>query len=151
MVRDVQERYNLLTAAEMGTNCGSWQADPGICFHPVCVDSHTKNTCTVIAMNSRTKNTVTPEDKRLAPHRKGVEGGTLVHSRIFFCSNQGVIRITVSRIETLVPLLNDKTNVPGGAKKGLTKSPYTNRRRQRDNNQRLFFPMRMILGTATRD
>jgi len=110
-----RERGNLLTTREMGTNRGRAQTDPLICFHSVYITSHTKNACPVITTNSRTKNAVNPEVKRLAHkrllhHGKGV--GCIVHaqSRIFFCSCQGVIRITVNKMETLAPLLEDKSN-----------------------------------------
>jgi len=110
-----RERGNLLTTREMGTNRGRIQTDPGICFHPVYITSHTRNACPVITTNSRTKNAVTPEVERLAHLGKGVGGGILAQSRIFLCSSQGVIRTTVNTMETLAPLLNDKSNVLGGA------------------------------------
>ena len=111
---------NLLTTREMGTNSGRMQKDPGICFHPVCITSHTKNPCVVITTNSRTKNAVTPEVNMLVHHGKGVGCIGLAQSRIFFCSCQGVIRITVSKIETLAPLLDYKSNALGEA----SRRPY---------------------------
>ena len=114
--RGAREGGNSLTTTKMGTNCGKRQTDPGISFHPVCVSSHTTSTCRVVAANSRTKNAATPaRGKELARGSKGVQDRALVHSRIFFCSRQGVIRATVRMIETLAPLLNDKPNVSGGA------------------------------------
>ena len=49
----------------MGTAFGRTQIDPGICFHPGSVISHTQYACTVNMAHSRTKNTATPEGKGL--------------------------------------------------------------------------------------
>jgi len=111
----MRERDNLLTTREMGTNRGRMQKDPRICFHPGYITSHTKNACVVITTNSRTKKAVTPEVNRLVHHGNGVGCINLAQSRIFFCSCQGVIRITVNKMETLAPLLDDKSNILGEA------------------------------------
>ena len=90
----------------MGTTSGRTQIDPGICFHPGCVISHTQYACTTNMAHSRTKSTATPEGIRLAKRERDVEDGIFVHRRIFLCGCQGVIRITVNTIETLAPLLD---------------------------------------------
>jgi len=114
----VRERGSLLTAREIGTNCGRIQTDPGICFHSVCVNSQTKNGCVIVAVNSRKKKTATPRGEGSVRCRKSIEDQILVHSRIFFDSHQGVIRTTVNMMEILVPLLSDKPNVPDGVSEG---------------------------------
>jgi len=95
----------------MGTTLGRTQIDPGICFHPGCVISHTQYACTTSMAHSRTKSTATPEGKRLAQRERDVEDGIFVHRRIFLWGCQGVIRITVNTIETLAPLLNDELRI----------------------------------------
>ena len=67
-----KEGGHLLTTREMGTTRGTRQIDPGICFHPVYVISHTQNVCAVNMANSSTKSTATPEGKGSAQHRKEV-------------------------------------------------------------------------------
>ena len=114
----MREWGNLLTAREIGTNCGRRQTDPGICFHAVCVNSQTKNGCVIVAVNSKKKKTATPRGEGSAQRRRGVEVQIFAPSRIFFDSHQGVIRTTVNTIEILVPLLNDKPNIPGGVSEG---------------------------------
>ena len=90
--RGAREGGNSLMATEMGKNCGKRQTDTGICFHPVCISSHTTSICRVVAADSRTKNVATPaKGKESAWSSKGVQDRTLVHSKIFFCSRQGVI------------------------------------------------------------
>lgn len=63
-------RGNLLTIREMGTTGGTRQMDPGICFHPAYVNSHTQNSCAINMVNSIMKNTTTPGSKGLLAHRK---------------------------------------------------------------------------------
>lgn len=92
--------------------------DPGVCFHSVCANSHTQYACMINITNCRTKNTATPRDKRLAQHRMDIENEDFVHRMIFLCRCQGVIRTTVSTIETLAPLINDEFNVPDEASEG---------------------------------
>ena len=99
---------NPLMIWAMGTARGRMQMEPGTCFHPGCVISHTQYACTVNMTHIKTKNTATPEDKGLAQHRKCVKEKLLIHSRILLCSRQGVIRTTVSTIEILAPLPNDE-------------------------------------------
>ena len=82
--------------------------DPGTCFHPGWVISHTQYAWTVNMTHIKTKDTATPEDKGLALNKKDVEDKLLVHSRILLCSRQGVIRTTVNTIETLAPLFNNE-------------------------------------------
>ena len=113
----VRKGNNALTASDMGTNSGRRQTDPGICFHSVCVNSHTKNGCIIVAVNSRKKKTATPGGRELAQHRRSVRED-YPHCRIFFASHQGVIRTTVNTMEILVPLLNGKPNVPGAVSEG---------------------------------
>jgi len=105
---DMTKGDNSLMIWAMGTARGRMQMDPGTCFHPGCVISHTQYACTVNMTHIRTKHTATPEDKGLAQRRKDVEEKLLIHSRIFLCSRQGVIRTTVNTIEILAPLLNNK-------------------------------------------
>jgi len=45
---------------------GRRQKDPGTCFHPVSINSHTRKACAVITVNSRIKNPVIPKSKGLA-------------------------------------------------------------------------------------
>jgi len=101
--------------------------DPGIFFHPVCVNSQTQYACTINMANCRRKNTATPGDKRLAQYRKDIEGEILLHFMILFCRCQGVMRTTVSTMETLAPLVNDEVAFRVGQVKGLTKPVYKNR------------------------
>lgn len=63
-------RKNSLTTKEMGTTGGTIQMDPGICFHPVYVSSHTQNICVVNMANCRTKNATTPDDEKSAHNIK---------------------------------------------------------------------------------
>jgi len=67
-----KEGGHLLTTREMGTTRGTRQMDPGICFHPVYVISHTQNVCAVNIANSSTNDAATPEGKRLAQHIKDI-------------------------------------------------------------------------------
>jgi hypothetical protein len=92
----------------MGTTGGTRQMAPGICFHPVYVNSHTQNSCTVNITNCRKKKNATPEDTRSAQHGEDVRDRILVHSRIVLCNFQGVIRTIVNAIEILAPLPNDE-------------------------------------------
>ena len=111
--RGTREGDNLLMIRATGTDRGKMQMDPGICFHPGRMISHSQNTCATNTAHIRTKDTTTPEDKGLAQHRNCVEDKLLVHSRIIFCSRQGVMRTTVSTIEILAPLLNDELSFEG--------------------------------------
>lgn len=110
---DMREDGNLLMIWVIGTAFERTQMDPGTCFHPGCVISHTQYACTVRMAHIRTKDIATPDGQRLAQHRKDLEDKIRVHIRIFFCSRQGVIRNTVNTIEILAPLLNDKLDVQG--------------------------------------
>ena len=92
--------------------------DPGICFHSVYDSSHTQYACKINTRNCRTKNTATPECGELAQHKTNAEDIAIVHSRIFLCRRQGVIRTTVNTIEILAPLINDKVNDAGCASEG---------------------------------
>ena len=98
----------------MGTTSGRTQTDPGVCFHPAYDNSHTQYTCTVNMANCRKKNTATPDRVKLILCRQSVGGRDLVHIKIFLCSSQGVILITVSTIEILAPLLDDDLNTLDG-------------------------------------
>ena len=70
--RGMEGRGNLLTIKEMGTTGGTRQMDPGICFHPAYVNSHTQNSCEINMVNSRMKNTTIPGSNGLANCRTGV-------------------------------------------------------------------------------
>ena len=72
MDRGAREGGNLLTANEIGTNCGRRQTDPGIFFHSVCVNSQTRNACMIVTANSRKKMTATPGGGELARYRQGI-------------------------------------------------------------------------------
>jgi hypothetical protein len=85
--------------------------DPGICFHPLSVNSHTQSDCTVSVAHCRTKNAVTPEGEGLAQHENGVRDRIFAHIRILLCVCQGVIRTTVNKIDILPPLLDDELDV----------------------------------------
>ena len=109
MDRGTRRGGNSLMTWVMGTASVRIQMDPGICFHPGRVISHTQYACTVNMIHIRTNNTATPERKGLVRHQKGVVGDKiLVHRRIFLCGRQGVIRTTVNTIEILAPLLNNE-------------------------------------------
>ena len=86
-----------------------------------------------------------PESERLAQYCVEIQGGILTHKRIFFCSCQGVTRTTVSTIETLAFLLDDKPDIPDRVSEWST---YRSRRQQ-DNNRRLSLGVRMILEPAS--
>ena len=118
---------DVLTTWVIGTEYGRMQMDPGICFHPGYVISHTQYACIIDMTNSTPKNAATPEDEGSVRHKKGVR--IFVHCRILLCICQGVIRTTVNTIEILPPLQNDELNIPGwGKQRGLTKLGYKNRR-----------------------
>ena len=110
---DTREGDNLLVIWAMGTARERIQMDPGTCFHPGCVISHTQYACTVNMAHIRTKDIATPEGRGLAQHKKDIKDKILVHSRILLCGRQGVIRSTVNTIEILAPLLDDELNVQG--------------------------------------
>jgi len=124
--RGTREGDNLLMIRATGTDRGKMQMDPGTCFHPGRVISHSQNTCTTNTAHIRTKDATTPEDKGLVQDRKCVEDKFLVHSRIIFCSRQGVMRTTVNIIEILAPLLNDEPSVQGCGSGGAHQSGVKN-------------------------
>ena len=92
--------------------------DPGICFHPVYVNSQTQYAWTINIMNCRTKNAAIPKDKGLAWHKSDVNNIAIIHIRIFLCRRQGVIRITVNTMETLAPLVIGEVNITWGESEG---------------------------------
>lgn len=57
-----------LTTKEIGTTGGTRHMDPGICFHPVYVNSHTQNNCVVNMANCRMKNATIPDGEGSAQH-----------------------------------------------------------------------------------
>lgn len=70
--RYTRGRGNLLTTSEMGTTRGTRQMAPGICFHPVYVNSHTQNVSVVTIANCRKKNAATPGDRGSAHYGRDV-------------------------------------------------------------------------------
>jgi hypothetical protein len=102
---------DLLTTSEMGTTDGTRQMAPGICFHSVCVSSHTQNIWMVNTANCRKKKTAIPGDE--GGQRSAKRKIELVHIRIRLWSLQGVIRTMVSTMEILAPLADNKLDVPG--------------------------------------
>jgi hypothetical protein len=106
-----REGSDLLTIWEMGTTCGRMQMDPGICFHPLSVNSQIQSACAVSMAHCRTKNAVTPAVEGLAQCGRDVEARIFAHIRILFCVCQGVIRTTVNKIDILPPLLDDELDV----------------------------------------
>jgi hypothetical protein len=76
MYEDGRAAGNSLTTREMGTTGGTRQMDPGICFHPVYVNSHTQNICVINMANCRTKNTTTPDDEGSAQQMDYLRGNS---------------------------------------------------------------------------
>ena len=93
----IEQDHSPVTA--MGTTSRRTQMDPGVCFHPVYASSYTQYACKISTRNRRTKNTATPECGELAQHQTNVKDIAVVHSRIFLCRRQGIIRTTVNTIE----------------------------------------------------
>lgn len=62
---------DLLTTREIGTTGGTRQMDPGICFHPEYVISHTQKSWVTNMVNCRTKNATSADEKVISAVQKG--------------------------------------------------------------------------------